>query len=43
MSAHLPSLIVVLALLSSPLAIGALVLWSAHRGYMASGGGRAEG
>jgi hypothetical protein len=40
MSAHLPSMLVVLALLSSPLAIGALVLWSAHRGYVAAGAGR---
>ncbi|HEY3695648.1 hypothetical protein [Phenylobacterium sp.] len=39
MSSILPSMLVVLALLSSPLAIGALVLWRAHCGYLASTGG----
>jgi hypothetical protein len=39
MPAYLYSLLIVLALLSSPLAIGALVLWSAHRGYAATGRG----
>jgi hypothetical protein len=38
MSANLSPLLVVFALLSTPLAIGALVLWSAHRGYVAAGG-----
>jgi len=37
MPSVLPSVLVVLALLCSPLAIGALVLWRAHRGYMTSG------
>lgn len=36
MASYLPSLLVVAALLSSPLAIGALVLWSAHRGHLAA-------
>jgi len=35
MTSVLPSMLVVLALVCSPLAIGALVLWRAHRGYMA--------
>ena len=39
---QLPVLVVV-ALLCSPLAIGALVLWSAHRGHVAAGRGRADG
>jgi hypothetical protein len=38
MPANLSSLLVIFALLSTPLAIGALVLWSAHRGYVADGG-----
>jgi len=35
MTSVLPSMLVVLALVCSPLAIGALVLWRAHRGYLA--------
>jgi hypothetical protein len=42
MSSYLPSLLVVVALLCSPLAIGALVLWSAHRGHLAAGRGRTD-
>jgi hypothetical protein len=37
----LTSVVLVLFLLSSPLTIGVLVLWSAHRGYMASTGASA--
>jgi hypothetical protein len=30
--------LVLIALMTSPITIGVLVLWSAHRGYVASGG-----
>jgi hypothetical protein len=40
MTSVLPPVLTVLGLICSPLAIGALVLWRAHCGYMAAQGGQ---
>lgn len=32
----LPEIILLIAILTSPITIGCLVLWSAHRGYVAA-------
>lgn len=32
----LPEIILLIAILTSPITIGCLVLWSAHRGYLAA-------
>lgn len=34
----LAQLLILAIILTSPITIGLLVLWSAHRGYVASGG-----